>query len=548
MAGCFMTKHQEKVHLDGPPEDVGFDAQRRLFLFRTLCAVIWAGELFWIQGLGFEAIPWIKYPVFVQLFRLGLNLVFCSSLVFLTPRRFLVPLLALNSALMIAISAYIARFHWPLMPMRILSELREGWSLRSEVHHFISWPTVGLILFLFVVKFFLLLKSGRHTLSPSIRRRLLVVAVLVYSLPVAALQLTNMRLSMGPSGGPGRTVFVYGYTLPWLCDLMVNHSIEAHVARAKAYLTHQYDRITPLETPLPVSGRIVVLQLESVGGSAIEAVYQGDPVMPFLRSLKGKSMYYRIFAFHRNGSCDMDYAATTGVEPYPGVVPYRLPGMAYTNSVPSFMSRHGYQTYVFHGNTGLFYERGPMMERLGFDHVFFKEQLARQHLPSSLIGVRDADILQCALKAVQSENRIYAFCITLDTHAPYLQLTPREMEIFPDPHEPVERYLNSLRYLDGCLRDFVNQLPEGTTVVLYGDHTTSMHTEIFNSDIVDGKEYVGCLIYQKGRDLSALQQTRQLPVATSGSLNLLDVMNYLRHSIAVETGPVPPIPAVSASN
>ena len=119
------------------------------------------------------------------------------------------------------------------------------------------------------------------------------------------------------------------------------------------------------------------------------------------------------------------------------------------------------------------------------------------------------------------------------------------MEIFPDPRDPVERYLNSLRYLDGCLRDFVNQLPEGTTVVLYGDHTTSMRSEIFNSDIVDGKEYVGCLIYQKGRDLSALQQTRQLPVATSGSLNLLDVMNYLRHSIAVETGPVPPIPAAA---
>jgi len=207
--------------------------------------------------------------------------------------------------------------------------------------------------------------------------------------------------------------------------------------------------------------------------------------------------------------------------------------MKYTNSVPSFMSRHGYQTYFFHGNTGLFYERGSVIERLGFDHIFFKEQLARQHLPSSLIGVRDADILQCVLKAVQSENRAYVFCITLDTHVPYLQLTPREMEVFPNPRDPVERYLNSLRYLDRCLRDFVNQLPEDTTVVLYGDHTTSMRSEIFNSDNADGKEYVGCLIYQKGRDLSALQQTRSLPVATDGSLNLLDVMNYLRHSIDI---------------
>ena len=548
MGGCCMTNHQEKVQLTGPPEAAGFDAQRRLFLFRILCATIWALELFWIQDLGFAAVPWIKYPVFVQLFRLGLNFVFCSALVFLMPRRFLVPLLVLNSAMMIAISTYIASFHWPLMPIRGLSELREGWSIHSEAYDLISWPIVGLILFLLMVKLFLLLKSGRHNLSPSTRWRLLVVAVLVYGLPVAALQLTNLRLSVGPGGGFGRTVFAYGYTLPWLCDLLANRSVEAHVARAKAYLTHHYDRLTPLETRLPVSDRIVVLQLESVDGNAIEVAHQGDPVMPFLRKLKDQSMNYRIVSFHRNGSCDMDYAATTGVEPYPGVVPYLLPGMAYTNAVPAFMSRHGYQTYFFHGNTGLFYERGPAMERLGFDHIFFKEQLARQHLPSSLIGVRDADILQCVLKAVQSERRAYVFCITLDTHTPFMELTPPEMEIFPAPRDAVERYLNSLRYLDRCLSTFVNQLPEGTMVILYGDHTTSMRSEIFNSDVVDGKEYVDCLIYQKGRDLSALQQTRQLSVATNGSLNLLDVMNYLRHSIAVETGPVPSIPAVSVPN
>jgi hypothetical protein len=75
-----------------------------------------------------------------------------------------------------------------------------------------------------------------------------------------------------------------------------------------------------------------------------------------------------------------------------------------------------------------------------------------------------------------------------------------------------------------------------------------MHTEIFNSDNADGKDYVGCLIYQKGRDLSALQQTRQLPVATNGSLNVLDVLNYLRHSIATHWEPVPSNPAVSTSH
>jgi hypothetical protein len=536
-----------KSHND-PLEDAGLHALRRLFLFRMLCAVIWAGELLWIQGLGFEAIPWIRYPVFVQLFRLGLNFVFCTALIFLVPRRFLIPLLALNTFMLIAISSYISYFHWPLMPMRALSELREGWSLHSQAHSFISRSNAGLILVLFAAKVFLLVKSGRHNISFSIRWRLLVVAVLLCSLQVAALQFTHLRLVMGANGGLGRSVFAYGYTLPWLCDLAANHSLKVHAARAKEFLTHHYDRLTPLEAPLPVTNRIVVLQLESVGTAAIESEYQGNLVMPFLHSLRDQSMYYRIVAFHRNGSCDMDYAATTGVEPYPGVVPYRLPDMKYTNAVPAFMKRYGYQTYIFHGNTGLFYERVEIMEQLGFDHIFFKEQLAPQHLPESMLGSRDANILQCALKAVQSEKRVYVFCITLDTHAPYLQLTPGEMELFPDPQNPPERYLNSLRHVDHCLRDFISQLPEDTTVVLYGDHTASIHTQIFNSDIVEGKEYVGCLIYQKGRDLSAWQKTRNLPAAVNGNLNLLDVMNYLRHSIAVEAGPTTPAPQASANH
>jgi len=316
-----------------------------------------------------------------------------------------------------------------------------------------------------------------------------------------------------------------------------NQSLEKHAVRAKAYLTHNYDRLAPLEKPLPVPGHIVVLQLESVDVSAINASCQGSLVMPFLYGLKDQSMFYRIQAFHRNGSCDMDYAATTGVEPYPGVVPYRLPGMRYTNSIPAFMSHYGFKTYVFHGNTELFYDRGQAMWKLGFDHVFFKEQLMSEHLPSTIMGFRDADVLNCVLKALQSENRAYLFCITLDTHAPFQQLNPQEMEIFPDAKKPVELYLNSLRYLDQCLRNFISQLPPGTTVFMYGDHTTSMHTSFFDSDTANGVEYVGGLIYQQGNDLSRLQQTREQPIATNGSLNLLDVLNYLRHGVATSFRP-----------
>ena len=77
-------------------------------------------------------------------------------------------------------------------------------------------------------------------------------------------------------------------------------------------------------------------------------------------------MSFRIRAFHSSGSCDMDYATVTFSEPYPNLVPYRLPGMKYTNSLPAFMRRQGFTTWFYHGNGSMFYDRGALIERLGF--------------------------------------------------------------------------------------------------------------------------------------------------------------------------------------
>jgi len=319
--------------------------------------------------------------------------------------------------------------------------------------------------------------------------------------------------------------------LPWISDLVANRHLDVHVVRARSYQTNLYDRITPLEPPLSIRSHVVVVQLETVGSAAIHASYKGSPVMPFLRQLKDDSMYFRIRAFHSNGSCDMDFAATSCTEPYPNVVPYRLPGLSFTNSMPLFMERLGFETYFFHGNSAIFYERGPAMEQMGFDHIFFKEQLAARKLPESDLGIRDAALLREIVDALRPRVRSYVFAITLDTHAPFRALNPEEMEIFPKPSSSVERYFNSLRHVDNCLKDFVARLPEDTTLLLYGDHTASLQDPLFFSDTVDGREFVGCLVYQKGDNLAASQRTRRMPVSSDGSLNLLDVMYYLRHSL-----------------
>ncbi len=500
-------------------------------LYRFLCPLVWAMVLFWIQSKAFETVPWMKHPLLYQGFRFFLDLSVTLLAVLLLPRRLLMPLIGLNFMALTVLGTYSAYFHGPLLPVQACYQWREGLSMGSHLFSFIAWDTLAVLLGSVTVQFWLLWKSGSHKIAPPVRRRILAAFVAVITIPILALQLTSFKLSLKPNAAMGRAVYTYGYTLPWICDILANRDIKAHSQRAQEYLTHRYDRLSPLETPVHVPGHLIVLQLESVGGNAIAAEVNGKSVMPFLRSLKEESMYFRLLSFHSSGSCDMDYAATTGYEPYPGMVPYRLPGLVYTNAMPQFMEAHGFASFFYHGNTALFYGRGTVMDQLGFDHVFFKEQLVRENLPTSSIGIRDAALFSSLLKGMRSESRAYIFAITLDTHTPFQQLLPGDMQLFSNPQNDAERYINALRYLDNCLADFFHQLPSGTTLVMYGDHTASIKSDLFHSDVSDGKEYIPCLIYQTGTNLSSLQQTRNNPISTEGTLNLLDIMSYLRKSI-----------------
>jgi hypothetical protein len=506
---------------------------------RFLCPLVWALDLFWIQGKAFETVPWMKYPLLYQGFRLFLDLSVTLLMVLLLRRRILVPLISINLMALTILGTYSAYFHGPLLPIQAYHQWKEGWSMSSHLFNFIAWDTTAVLLGSAALQFWLLWKSGYQRIVPAIRRGILALFAVIITISMVALQATSFKLSSHGNANIHRAVYAYGYTLPWIFDILANRDIKVHVQRAHEYLEHRYDRLSPLEPPVQIPGHFIVLQLESVGGNAITAEVDGKSVMPFLNNLKEESMYFRIESFHRNGSCDMDYAATTGYEPYPGMVPYRLPGMVYTNALPSFMEAHGFTSSFYHGNTALFYDRGPVMKQLGFDHIYFKEQLVREHLPTSAIGVRDAALFNFMLQEIRSESRAYIFAVTLDTHTPFQQLQPTEMELFSKPQNSVERYINALHYLDDCLHDFFQQLPPGTTLVLYGDHTASINSDLFQSDVSNGKEYIPCLIHQTGTNLALLQQTRTNSVSTNGTLNLLDIMSYLRRSrfYAIESHP-----------
>ena len=128
-------------------------------------------------------------------------------------------------------------------------------------------------------------------------------------------------------------------------------------------------------------------------------------------------------------------------------------------------------------------------------------------------GVSDKDLfrLDPVDAAADRENKkLCHFMVTMTSHSPFNLIDIPEQELYPGTSDAGERYMNSMRYLDSALRDYIQALPKGTTVVIYGDHSAGLHGGTFLR-LRGGKDYVPCFIYNVGEDLAATQPTATSP-------------------------------------
>src|SRR5207302_4771768 len=152
--------------------------QKHWFLLRLACAAIWIAELFWLQKISFAAAPWVRFPVFVQFIRLYFDVIFAVAIVFLLKRRFLVALFVVNLFALVTFGSYAVHFHRPLMPLRIIYQLDEAWTLHNQFLDLLGTGTLALFCATFALKCFLLFRAGRRPRPEWPRTPVFVVALL----------------------------------------------------------------------------------------------------------------------------------------------------------------------------------------------------------------------------------------------------------------------------------------------------------------------------------------------------------------------------------
>jgi phosphoglycerol transferase MdoB-like AlkP superfamily enzyme len=493
-------------------------SSRTAIFLATALIIVWAVELLIIQEITTNPGAELSSKVVrYALRRFGLNLLACTALLYTLNRFWLYSLFVLGSLFSIVVTVYAGYFNQPMSWMTFSNQWQEGLANTSHGIATISIPVITILVVAFVIKVTLIEWIRRYPLTWTFSKRAAILAGVTYF--VAAIGYAGFYKPI--SRTHVRTPeYTYGYMIAWAAEFLA-YDTDVVLADAIAKASGRSHLLTKSERPLEFGDDIVVIQVESLDFDALNATSQNELVMPFLHDLKERSMFYMVEPFHFTGTCDADFSLLTASPPNGIITPFKVYGFPYDRALPRLVSELGYSPSAIHGNTGGFFQRRAAYQQMGFSKLYFGEELKEY----SINGRHDHELFNLSAKLInESPEPIFHFIITWTSHGPFKRLPPETEELIPEPNDRHELYLNNMRYVDDSLERYYEQLPENTTVVIYGDH----HSDV--TGYVEGEVHanrVPWIICRKDEDLSTQQKTMQTGLAMSGELGQLEMVCFL---------------------
>jgi hypothetical protein len=498
---------------------------------------VWALELLVVQEMtsaprdGLPTLVAVKFAAR----RMVLNVSACVFLVCVLNRFWLYVTFGVNLLISNALVVYAAYFGAPLSWTAIREQWQEGLAVMDHGASLLQWPVLLWLLGLVSLK--IVCREGlRPHLVPGVRRlRVGGVAAVLWLGVAIGLAGYHKPIHKLRFGTPE---YAYGYVVAWCAEsLFFDEKTVLQLAIDAA--KKPSDRLSPRETPLAFGERVSIIQVESLDWDVIDAQVGRQWVMPFLYDLRSRSMCYAIRPIHQTGTSDADFTLLTGTRANGKIAPFKVPKYPYRDTLPEVARQQGYTCVALHGNRGSFFDRREAYQKMGFAEIYFAEELRRMGCEMSGGGITDEAVLRLSSQWLeQARQPTLHFIITFTSHGPFNRLPAAKRELFPRPANLTEAYLNSMRYVDRALEAYLRALPDGTLLVLYGDHESGV--DGYRQTPRKAKERVPWLIHCKGQNLAQCQATRGTPLAQSGQLGLLDLATYLHGGLKRPRGVVWP--------
>ncbi len=225
---------------------------------------------------------------------------------------------------------------------------------------------------------------------------------------------------------------------------------------------------------------IVLVLLESVS-HCTTSLGDGEPdVTPFLAQLSDEGVEFRLTRVPVSHTTKAYWAALTSTTPvieadYVEAIPVKEP----YEGLATLLGRVGYRSGFFMMSKGSFECAPGFFNNLGFDHVWFREDLNDASANLGYLSGDDFRLIEPAAEWIEeSEEPYFLMVMTSVSHDPY-----NVPEWFDEPRDKLyDKYLQSLSYTDCFVEELSDKLKEldsddNTIFCVMGDHGTSFRSQ-----------------------------------------------------------------------
>ncbi len=228
---------------------------------------------------------------------------------------------------------------------------------------------------------------------------------------------------------------------------------------------------------------LIVIQVESLQNSVIQAEYNGYEITPCLNALISDGSIYFDNFYQQLGSgntSDAEFAMNNSMLGAIESYTYDLYQNNYFRGLPWILKQHGYSTVVLHGYHKDFWNRENAYPNQGFDDFIGGEQFENDYLVGigNVQGVSDKEFFRQSVPYLKELDKpFYSFYVTLSSHHPFNM--PEQLEVIPirteDRNTIFGNYINSIGFADSSIGEFIallkeNDLYDNSMIVIYGDH------------------------------------------------------------------------------
>ena len=240
----------------------------------------------------------------------------------------------------------------------------------------------------------------------------------------------------------------------------------------------------PLETSLSETARtekrnVVIVHLESTRAGSVTPYGGDERLTPYLNELAGESLLAERAYASVPHTTNALVATMCGISPPSGrpqtdSVGDRIPSQC----LADLLGERGYNSVYFTSAERTFERRPEVVENLGYEDFYSVEDMDKTGFQqANYFGYEDDVMLEPSERWLEENADQGPFVAAYET------ITPHHQYLAPDRYgtkdfaekDGLNRYLNSVRYVDFFVKNLVEQykemgLYEDTVFVFYGDH------------------------------------------------------------------------------